>query len=210
MKRIHFILITFFVCYLMSVTEVLSFSRSDVATYGGNYCGQPNNDSDYNVEDNPNHDPDSYYKNYNSVGGDCANFVSQCLIEGGLDLSDGPGVYGERHINNQWVYATIIRCEHLDQHLVNSQYAEYSSISNSGSPPDNLTSGDVIIFGGHNPNDSYEHAVIVVGGSGNSCIVDAHTNHREHIRWNYGFPNYLDNSSFLSYSGCSCNYEYSR
>ena len=26
------------------------------------------------------------YANYNPVGGDCANFVSQCLIAGGLDL----------------------------------------------------------------------------------------------------------------------------
>ncbi|MEW6609320.1 MAG: amidase domain-containing protein [bacterium] len=125
MKKIHFIFITFSVC-LMIVTNVLGFNRSEVSTYGDSYWG-PDED-DYNVWgynndelDNPNHDPDSYYKNYNSSGGDCANFVSQCLIEGGLDLTAGPGCYGKRHINNQWVDATIPYCDNLHQHLVNSQ-----------------------------------------------------------------------------------------
>lgn len=31
----------------------------------------------------------SSYSNYNSIGGDCANFVSQCLYAGGLNMTDG-------------------------------------------------------------------------------------------------------------------------
>ena len=35
------------------------------------------------------YDYNSDYKNYNSSGGDCANFVSQCLYAGGLAMTDG-------------------------------------------------------------------------------------------------------------------------
>ncbi|MEW6621339.1 MAG: amidase domain-containing protein, partial [bacterium] len=190
MKRIHFIFITFSVC-LMIATTVLSFNRNEVSTYGNTYWG-PDED-DYNVWgynnpdlDNPNHDPNSYYKNYNDSGGDCANFVSQCLIEGGLDLTAGPGCYGKRHINNQWIDATIPYCDNLHQHLVNNQYVEYSFIRDSGSPPDNLTTGDVIIFG--NSNDTYSHAVIVSGGSGNNIILNAHNKNRYHKSLSWYFP----------------------
>ncbi|MEW6609318.1 MAG: amidase domain-containing protein, partial [bacterium] len=164
------------------VSNTFAFHRSDSASYADRWWSK--DDSDDGRKYNPN------YHDYTNEGGDCANYVSQCLRDndaGGLNLSAGPGV-------DDW--GCIPLCENLHTHLINNQYVEYSFISNNGSPPDNLTTGDVIIFGGYNPNDSYEHAVIVVGGSGNSCIVDSHTTDHQNIRWNYGFPNYWTEARF--------------
>ena len=49
----------------------LTYSTSNAVSYAKKYC------SNYN----------SAYNSYKGRGGDCANFVCQCLVAGGLDLS---------------------------------------------------------------------------------------------------------------------------
>jgi lysozyme len=119
-----------------------------------------------------NYNPD--YGNYAGLGGDCANFVSQCLIAGGINLwmgSDGNG-YGLGFYTNQ--SGTLINCDNLAANLLNYQQTFFSFIESSGTPPANLTVGDVIIYGTAG-GDLYRHAVIVVEGSGSNCKVDAHS-----------------------------------
>ena len=54
----------------------LSYDTKGAIAYARQYCSRYN----------------SRFDNYASVGGDCANFVSQCItLGGGLDLRDCPG-----------------------------------------------------------------------------------------------------------------------
>ena len=57
------------------ITLIYSYNTAAAVDYARTYC------QNYNPR----------YKNYERQGGDCANFVSQCLIAGGIDLS---GCYG--------------------------------------------------------------------------------------------------------------------
>ncbi len=66
------------------------------------------------------------YENYSQYGGDCAAFVSQCLIYGGLDLSagiDGNGAY----VKPDKVIAGVAQ---LIQHLKDVQRFKYEKITN--------------------------------------------------------------------------------
>ena len=56
-------------CLLLGIT--LCYNANNAISYARRYCG--------------NYNPS--YANYRNMGGDCANFVSQCLKAGGLDLS---------------------------------------------------------------------------------------------------------------------------
>ncbi len=93
---------------------------------------------------------------------DCSNFVSQCLIAGGLKLNDEK--YLRRlniPINNRvGKGGTLINCDDLHKYLA----AVYDiSIINEKSyieVPVELKPGDVIIFGDN--HDPYRHATIVV------------------------------------------------
>ena len=85
------------------------------------------------------------YANYNPVGGDCANFVSQCLIAGGLDLVKMCGkaaAWGKG--------GTIPGVSAMASCFKKKNWKVTSSI------PSNFAKGDVILYPGH--------AVIAVSG----------------------------------------------
>ena len=83
------------------------------------------------------------YDNYNPQGGDCANFVSQCLIAGGLNLAQmcGGVAWGKG--------GTVPSVSALGECLRNHGWTTSSKI------PSNFQKGDVILYGG-------DHAVIAV------------------------------------------------
>lgn len=109
------------------------------------------------------------YADYSNVGGDCANFVSQCLIDGGMDLvQDGNIPSG--HIG---IGGTITWCDSLHAHLKNFQHAEVTFGENAGQAPFNLSPGDVVIFG--RDDDIYSHAAIVATGNGGNVLLAAHS-----------------------------------
>jgi len=143
-------------------------------------------------------------------GNDCANYVSQCLIAGGHDLSAGTDGHGTGVTSG-----CIPNCDNLHKHLVNYQHVEYSKGSTSDPLPENLQAGDVIIFG--DSDDEWKHAAIVVGGSGNNVTLDAHTNHRKHrpfsffassftIVHTYHFPTVAETGYSQKYFGTGAFY----
>jgi len=96
---------------------------------------------------------------YNDYGqNDCANFVSQCLIAGGLDLSSG--------VTDPC--GCIISCTKLNQYLVSLGAQPVTWLRGHEPPePENFLPGDVAIFGYTDENGSlhaYAHAVIAVTG----------------------------------------------
>jgi len=114
-----------------------------------------------------------HYNDYSNSGGDCANFVSQCLIAGGLSLwqgydGNGGGVYSDSN-------GTIPFCDYLHQHLVKYQDVKFAYVTSQNfSVPDWLDIGDVIIFGNAS-GDHWQHATIVVYRNGDEVGVAGHT-----------------------------------
>ena len=80
----------------------------------------------------------SKYANYNSVGGDCANFVSQCLIAGGLNLVKMCGstaAWGKG--------GTVPAVSAMRTCLTKNGWVA------TGKIPSNFKKGDVILYPGH-------------------------------------------------------------
>ena len=107
------------------------------------------------------------YYDYDPLGGDCANFVSQCLIYGGFSTSGCTGNYG--------VGGTLPLVTNLENCLVQKGWRKSTSMPSTGMPV-----GSVITFynGGH--------ATIVVKG-GKNPLVAAHNNDVYGGTSNYGY-----------------------
>ena len=124
------------------------------------------------------------YLDFSGIGGDCANFVSQCLLAGGMDLSAGPG-------NPSEYYGCIINCNNLHINFTTRQGcnvpSRYSGHLNSGYPSW-FTQGDVALFGADaaDPGDPWQHSTInVVTGT---PALDAHSNDRYHQLVSFYYP----------------------
>lgn len=135
------------------------------------------------------------YNDYSGSGGDCANFVSQCMIAGGLSLwqgydGNGAGVDSK---------GAMPFCDYLHQNLVSYQGATWDYIEWSGSAPSWLSPGDVIIYGdasNETAPDYWRHAVIIVEGYGGDAKISAHTTDRYHVAWTYAFPSSFHRTNF--------------
>ena len=118
----------------------LSYNPSKAISYARQYC------KNYN----------SKYKNYAPYGGDCANFVSQCLIAGGQKLSGCSGTDG---------YGTIPLVSNLRSCLSAKGWKYSQGVSKkfkAGYP----------FFSGNS------HAMISTSVSGSSLKYCGHTNDR--------------------------------
>jgi len=122
------------------------------------------------------------YYDYSDEGGDCANFVSQCLIAGGLDLSAGPGYFA---------YAgylpSIPSCTNLNANL---HYHQNTQRQVGGTEPLWVLKGDPIIF--CSSDGRYLHSAFGVLGDeyeywhGNAHTVDCN---QKRISWFLSDPN---------------------
>jgi hypothetical protein len=124
------------------------------------------------------------YHDYGTV--DCANFVSQCLKAGGLNLSVSPYV-------DSW--GCIPSCDNLNAYLVNYLGVE-NTRNSTGSVPSWFGPGDVAIFG--DSSDPWRHSVFAVAVEGGNTVCDAHSNNRYHVPISF----YLGSGSTFTL----CNY----
>ena len=119
------------------------------------------------------------YANYNSVGGDCANFVSQCLIAGGLNLVSMCGsaaAWGQG--------GTVPSVAAMRTCLLNNGWTATSSL------PSNFKTGDVILY-------SSDHAVIAVSDYPSVTYAAHNYNH-------FGDPVYYNPApTFFHYTGAT-------
>lgn len=86
--------------------------------YAHKYCGICD-DSDFMFKYNPN------YKNFNYEGGDCANFASQILYEGGGFKKNGIWNYNSGSATKSWINAQAFK-----NYLVNSGRGSYIAKGN--------------------------------------------------------------------------------
>jgi hypothetical protein len=99
---------------------------------------------------------------------DCANYVSQCLIAGGLNLCASPSVDKS---------GSIAQCSSLDTFLTKTLKATVWKTSSSARPPTALQPGDVAIFGNWL---GLTHAVFVSAKQTNGQpLFNAHTYDRK-------------------------------
>lgn len=116
------------------------------------------------------------YSNYNSIGGDCANFVSQCLRAGGLEMTDGWYWYSYDERSTSWA-----SCSNMYNYFKN---AGYTIIENPSD--DELYDGNPVLYYSSSKG-RWSHAAICVGhdGSGNA-LVSAHNNDHDSVNWRLG------------------------
>lgn len=111
------------------------------------------------------------YYNYDPVGGDCTNFVSQCIFAG----------YGEMNYNkdNGWYY---INGNNKSPSWTGVEFLYNFLISNKGQGPfgiettiDNLEIGDIIQLNFDGVKFSHSLMVIQSGKTVNDTLVATHT-----------------------------------
>lgn len=129
------------------------------------------------------------YYNFNSLGGDCANFTSQSIYAGGM-----PQVVGTAYGMDGWYYKTSsdrsaswTGAAQLRTWMGNNRGAMVTATASStwmGCP----------VFVDWTSNGSYDHAYFCVGlNSSGTPIINSHNYDKYHVKYNYG-------SSSASYS----------
>jgi YVTN family beta-propeller protein len=157
------------------VTPVSAYNAQNAVNYANTWWNSTN--PSYN-----------YYEN-----NDCANFVSQSLINGGITFDQYTDSKG-----------SIINCDNLDAWLKSKGY-QSQEILKGQNPQEPLwfVPGDVAIFG--DASDKYRHAVIAVtGDSNNYATVNAHTVNQYHklIQFFYDYSTW-DRCTYYHLTGTS-------
>ncbi|MFZ7133012.1 MAG: amidase domain-containing protein [Eubacteriales bacterium] len=149
----------------------LTGRRKDAVTYADKYSSAVK-DSSYNNK----------YRNYNPVGGDCANFASQILYEGGKFKK-----------NSIWNYdkggsMTWIKAQNLTEFLLYNGRASKIAV---GSYTDvykaayKLQPGDIVAY---EEKGDIKHISVVTGyDSKGYPMVNCHNVDRYHVPWDIGW-----------------------
>lgn len=156
----------------------LSHKRVEAVKYVDQYSGAaspPKYGSKYN----------SNYKNYNYQGGDCANFASQMLYEGGGFRKNRTWNYKQRTGSKAWVNAHA-----FNRYMLNSGRASlvargtYDEVLKSSYK---LLPGDYIAY---EKNGGVAHISIVTGiDSKGYILVNSHNADRHRVPWDLGWSN---------------------
>ena len=215
MKRIIFAFIL--ISFIAFNIKADDYSRGNAETYANHYCNAGDQAGHgYNVtkidkasnQINPDYGlgitaANTWYQEF--AEDDCANFVSQCLIAGGLDslmnYSGGTNPAGGNQYNNTNGIvttrnnATIIGVTDnaLQDYLKNYYHAGY--IYALADP--SIVGGDVFVI----PQGQGEtrHAMFIVDVNGTALSCDAHTTDRQ---------NYVMHSDLSAYSYSPCLYSF--
>ena len=116
------------------------------------------------------------YSNYNSIGGDCANFVSQCLVAGGMQMTDGWYWYSYDNRSPSWAF-----CPSMYNYFKNAGYKIIENPSDS-----QVIEGNPVLYY-NSSEDRWSHAAICTGhDSSGNALVSAHNNNRHNVNWKLG------------------------
>lgn len=138
---------------------MLSYSGNDAAAYAINHALKPN----------PKY---RYFTVHGSGGGDCTNFVSQCLRFGGapfVSLGNNQWWYDKNACSISWAVAGSLYWYlkiNFSENLHGIKGTEISS-------PSKLSPGDIIFY--ENSKGRVRHSAIVTSISGNCPLISQHT-----------------------------------
>ena len=145
--------------YSFFILSIAEYSRDDAVNYALDNYNKINHTCGNDDSDHKKCNPFSYYGkefcDYKGDGGDCANFVSQCLVFGG----------GHEYLNGGTDFCRgecgffEIGAQKLGKCLLSKGWN--STCDNLMEPPSYIKPGDVLIYH-NNSSDSYQaHAVII-------------------------------------------------
>jgi hypothetical protein len=162
----------YFVIFLINL-QVFSqtYDALKAATYAQKWC------NDRNID----------YPDYGGL--DCANFVSQCLIEGGLDLSKGANGKGQ---GVEKPYGVIPNARNLSLHLSGYQNTSIRKVKGFNPPPDHGMGDPVFQL----KKDTAKHSLLCSSLDGNARkLYCCHGENHCDADWpNY---NYIDTFMFF-------------
>ncbi len=133
-----------------------------------------------------------FYPNYNIFGGDCADFVSQSLHAGGLQMNAN-WYHAPADIvrNISWTYASSLK-SYLEKYCGKAITIYKDSSKKTGyrdsnkkevDPKTTIRPGDAVFYYWKGAS-RYGHAAICVGyDSKGEPIVNAHNGNRHHLSW---------------------------
>lgn len=162
----------------------LSERRLDAVAYADLYCGAASDGAnEYRYNKN--------YTNYNELGGDCANFASQIMFEGGGFKKTGVWNYRAGKGSRAWVNAQAFK-----NFMVYSgrgtqiTKGKYKDVYQSAYA---LRPGDVVAYV---KKGKVTHIAVVTGlDSAGYPLVSCHNADRSHvpwdIGWNYGITTFI-------------------
>jgi hypothetical protein len=179
------------------IVTLKSFSKSEynrekAVLYADKYCGAAwgsGNNFKYN----------KIYQDYNGIGGDCTNFVSQILGDkkegGGLPLGGGWNCGYRKHGMAEGSHAWV-NADGLKGYLIYSgrgsvikkgDYKDLSFTNDVNNQPaiNKLLLGDLIAY--EKKGDIDHFAVITGHDSRGYALVNSHTADRYHVPWDLGW-----------------------
>ena len=118
------------------------------------------------------------YPNLNWRGGDCANYVSQCMLAGNMTQTDG-WYYKNGSHSSAWSYCP-------------NQYKYFYNLGKMiWQPTDgDIYPGSLIYCNGNqsNPPNSFYHVIICVGyNSAGRPVINGHNSDRYMVPWDYAY-----------------------
>jgi len=148
-----------------------AYNPDAAAAYADRYVYVGATSGDYNYEGYYN----SAYANFNNVGGDCANYTSQCIAAGGM-----PQVPGSAYATNCWYYRSS---SDRSATWTGASFLRDWMARNRGNL---VTASDSTVYKGSPVFYDNAHATICVGkNSAGIPIINSHNADRYHVRWNY-------------------------
>jgi hypothetical protein len=151
--------------------------RLGVIEYADRYCGAAAS-GEHGYSYNPK------YKNYNSIGGDCANFASQCMHEGGKLRKNSVWNY-DKEGSMAWLSArglySYIVSSGRGSLIVSGNYNTVLKLSYK------LLPGDIVAY---EKNGKIAHISVVTGqDSRGYALVNCHNTDRYRVPWDLGWSN---------------------
>lgn len=155
----------------------LNERRKNALNYMDRYCGAAA-DEEYEFEYN------SKYKNYNSLGGDCANFASQILYEGGKFKKNYTWNY-EKDGSRAWVNAQAFKNYML--YSGRASRIAYGTFEDVYKASYKMLPGDFVAY---EKSGKVTHISVVSGtDSKGYTLVNSHNTDRYRVPWDLGWSN---------------------
>lgn len=156
----------------------ISERRLNAVKYSDQYCGAANEEQ-YNFKYN------KKYRNYNSMGGDCANFASQILYEGGKFKKNSTWNYDGKGATRSWLNA-----DGFKNYMLNSgraaliAYGNYEKVYKSSYK---LLPGDFVAY--EKKGDVIHISTVTGADSRGYSLVSCHNADRNKVPWDLGWSN---------------------
>jgi hypothetical protein len=152
--------------------------RKNAVAYADKYCGAASEEK-YGYKYN------KKYRNYNSQGGDCANFASQILHEGGKFRKTHSWNYNNKGATRAWVNADGFKSYMLYSGRASLiAYGNYEKVYKASYK---LLPGDFIAY--EKKGDITHISVVTGADSKGYALVTCHNTDRNRVPWDLGWSN---------------------